>query len=704
MASATRIASPAAAAGAGILLFLGLLFLFRGSGDNQGSEHLERVVRSDSTDRDEASSSPAGTLAVQAGSGGRLPARREVRRGPRLRVLEEGTNEVLAAANVDYCHVDFDGVFGTGLQLPRPGEYFLTVSSPGFVPFTGFVDVYDEADVWIQRGCILQISLVGGSGDEELTATLIPDALDLGSASEARAADAELVRAWSLARDLAAGRIQGHTRSILVEELRSVQLPAYPELQARGESGRIAWTALPPGQYRYLVTSPTNVAPHPERKRGDGGAPDELVPTTLFQEPLHRGLSGLFELTPEHPREFEVALLDLCTVRGRLDLEPWPLDGPAPQMRVRHRNPDPDARSPAEIETGATLRASSFVFEDLKPGDKTLTATYRPTENEMVVFLASVDALEPGEDRDVGTVPVHGSDVTLRYDLVDEARRPIEAVDRANRRVDLPFVLFFREHDLAGGVLMHDVRLPLGVDFTVRGLPPGQFSVVCTSTQELALLSGDYPVRSLTPRQIEGEVPQNLSFEGQIVLDTRPTWTIPSDLSWESLAHSPSGWLIDPESGERSAAIGSVIASEGEAQGPELWLTARCRPGVYEVYATAVLRGGRSVYCHQLLDLEDPDRPAGPLEFAEAVALQLRLLDPAGQPLPEVYSWFAPAALDGDSWLPYLLQARTDGEGLLELTGVEPGGALFSNEAQLQLDAPLHSPPGLFQTLRLAGE
>ena len=609
-----------------------------------------------------------------------------------LRILEAGTNAAVAGAQVAYAHVDEDGVCGTGAEPPLPGEYYVTAVAPGFAPLACFVEVRGQVDLWLQRAATLRLVLVGGTGDEGFQVALHPEVPGLDRRSPDAAADLEQARA--LARDLTSGRVRGEARRAALRKLREAVAPVFPALDVRTESDRIVWASLPPGSYRYRVTSPAGASPMPPRDEAGSTA---SVRSHGSPDP---GLSGRFELEPGGITELEVVRAALCSIRGRLDLEPWSQGIRGPHLGVRNRDSSTGSAGPAEPERALRLDSPSFVVEGLQPGDKLLTAIHRPSPAEVLVFLAEVSGLEPGEERDVGTIGVRGSDLFVRYELVDEADRPIEPLDPKGKRLALPFVLFYRGLDPSNGLLARDLELPVGLDFALRGLPPGRVVVDRLFRGPVSLLEGDYPVSARTQAPIEASIPSDATLQGKIVLDTRPTWTIPTRLVRGSVQATPSGWLIDRASGEKRAPLGAVLPEEGVPAETYLDLTARCAPGEYEVYAVGTLRGGRSVFCHQRLSLEDPDRPQSPLVFEEALTLRLRLLDTEGQPVPEALAWFAPASLDGSDWLPYLLQAMTDGAGYLELPGVAPGGTLFSNEGQLQLDLPLQSPPGLFQELR----
>lgn len=435
-----------------------------------------------------------------------------------------------------------------------------------------------------------------------------------------------------------------------------------------GADGTARWTGLPPAAgYRFGILPPRHGDPEPahERQRLTVGAAGVVVGAAP-----PRGLSGAFAIERAAPTHVGARITRDGTLRGRFVM-PAGTNAPARLFQITQAGGG-DTVAVTALDVFAlepTAADGSFVFTAVRPGDYALRTCW--LEHGVHVRFASVTVrVPPGADIDLGDLPpTVGHSVTVEVGVEDTDGAPLrpEQVfeDPACAPVAVLLDVVPQSEQLADS-LNELLTLPLGVPFTLHGLPAGRVQLTAMPS-------------SVPPARLRGDVARLLAGEtGKHTLPQadplRPRLRVERGHEIAIAAVGPDGgartlalvWTRDRATGHVAS---HALTADTFATGERLKL----RPGDYELFA-AVLHGPDAECASTQLTVPRADGAPLTVQLQPAARVRGTLRDASGRPAAGAsLRWTLPGWCGASGLWPFA--ATSDDDGRFELSGLPAGGA-----------------------------
>ncbi|MCE9592641.1 MAG: hypothetical protein K8S98_00470 [Planctomycetes bacterium] len=248
---------------------------------------------------------------------------------------------------------------------------------------------------------------------------------------------------------------------------------------AADDGGRIRWTDLPPGAYRWSLASPTPVVMSPRAPNAEFRADGTIAPCDAT---LRHELSDAFDVAAGRVVSFDVTVLASASVTGVvLGWDGQPVRHALVTLKhdsgvLANPNRGPDFRT--VLAEGDGVETDAFgLFEKggLRPGSKLLSATWRDAVG--LSFVTAQFSVVEGERVDLGGLVPAGESVefVLRFE--------VEGAVRSCRELGLappaPRVLFASDARTVpfASTVSTAFECEMERPFVIRGLAAGGYDV-----------------------------------------------------------------------------------------------------------------------------------------------------------------------------------------------------------------------------------
>lgn len=397
---------------------------------------------------------------------------------------------------------------GTGGVLPCDGRYLIAVEHPGYLPNVSVGDVRGQHEVRLTATGTLSVTATGADFKTlPLQIALHAERIDeeyneMLPQTEVRALQAQ--HYWGMIASLHLGEIRGYARRYMIESLEGVPAMLLLQMEKSSDDGAVRWENIPPGEYFIEVKSHTikpSEAPNGYAARSSEGVVLNGGHSARESVPLRVNSGAIttcaIECVEPSSLEFDV---DPRMSQLTGDSASWFHISVCGVTRPQKGLWSSDA------EIVLKTKDSHAQVERVLPGDKSIAiASYGP--NAMVMAVAAVPGLRPGERRNVGVVRIEESRVAVSLLIVDESGSELSyqslfgpsdalfelSVD-AGRMGDYP----------ASMARARNIRLDR--PFEVYGLPSGR--------QQIAL-RGPVQGRAQEGFEIIGVEPTSLDWDGE---------------------------------------------------------------------------------------------------------------------------------------------------------------------------------------------
>lgn len=378
--------------------------------------------------------------------------------------------ELLALADGTRCH---PRTTSAGTVSVCPGDYCVWIHGDGIVDAFGACNLATDCTLRVERGGEVTLTFAEGSAPlSGIRAKLLLEApRDRGE--NTLGLERAVMRRRYFEGDVPAAQLATLTTGFRERAPFGWACDDRLAEQTSDTAGRVTWTTVPPGTYRWQLLSGERIAFEPPyeveqfSETPRGGLQINAVP---------RDLSGAFSVLPGQSVTRRQKVLRASRVLGVVLGEGGlPVEGARITLRaVAHARVTTDvAMAPEAYARSGTH--GTFLFENVTPGEKMVFSILDKSQdhhfwisNEAVEFM-----LAEGEERDIGVLSMAGGTVEIGTRLVGDGGRTLAVGDVVEEKEPQAYLTFTNGLQRGKGFsTLFWMRIGEGEVYTLHGLAP----------------------------------------------------------------------------------------------------------------------------------------------------------------------------------------------------------------------------------------